>query len=226
MTNHIITVLSILIQEVPIGTNLALLHFFWMLISGALLPNRGAIFPALKSIGLSDAATRRAWTAFRKGVWQISALLVFWREYVKGLAGWQERQYEGYLPITVDITAIWRPSLKNCPSKHYHPAAHRALPAVIFGIVGGYLICVYVLELSSEDYINSIKNYVELSDITGGLTKSAVFGLILSWVGCYKGYRTTGGARGVGISTTQSVVLGSILILISNYFLTKLLEQL
>ena len=97
--------------------------------------------------------------------------------------------------------------------------------SMIFGIVGGYLICVYVLELSSEDYINSIKNYVELSDITGGLTKSAVFGLILSWVGCYKGYRTTGGARGVGISTTQSVVLGSILILISNYFLTKLLEQ-
>src|SRR3972149_4681639 len=105
LTKQIITVLSILIQEVPIGTNLALLHFFWMLISGVLLPNRGAIFPALKSIGLSDAATRRAWTAFRKGVWQISALLVFWREYVKGLAGWQERRYEGYLPITVDITA-------------------------------------------------------------------------------------------------------------------------
>jgi phospholipid/cholesterol/gamma-HCH transport system permease protein len=98
--------------------------------------------------------------------------------------------------------------------------------SMIFGIIGGYIICVYVLQLSPEDYKSSIKSYVELSDITGGLTKSAVFGLILSWVGTYKGYYTTGGARGVGIATTQSVVLSSILILISNYFLTKMLEHL
>lgn len=98
--------------------------------------------------------------------------------------------------------------------------------SMIFGIVGGYIICVYVLQLSPQDYIDSIKNYVELSDITGGLKKSAAFGFILSWVGTYKGYYTSGGARGVGISTTQSVVVGSILILISNYFLTKMLESL
>ncbi len=98
--------------------------------------------------------------------------------------------------------------------------------AMIFGVVGGYIICVHVLELSPEDYINSIKNFVELSDITSGLIKSAVFGLILSWVGTYKGFYTTGGARGVGIATTQSVVISSIMILISNYFLTKMLEQL
>lgn len=136
MSNHTIAVLSILLENLPIGTNLALLHFMWMLVSGALLPNRGAMFPALKSTGLSDAATRRGWVAFRKGVWQMPALLALWREHVKGLPGWQERRYEGYLPITVDITAFWRPALKNCPSKHYHPAAKRALPAVIFGISG------------------------------------------------------------------------------------------
>jgi len=107
-----------------------------MLVSGALLPNRGAMFPALKSTGLSDAATRRAWVAFRKGVWQMPVILALWREHVKALPGWQERRYEGYLPVTVDITAYWRPALKNCPSKHYHPAAKRALPAVIFGISG------------------------------------------------------------------------------------------
>ena len=67
MANHTISVLSILIQDLPVGTNLALLHFLWMMVSGALLPSRGAIFPALKSIGLSDAAIRRAWVAFRKG---------------------------------------------------------------------------------------------------------------------------------------------------------------
>ena len=107
-----------------------------MLVSGALLPNRGAMFPALKSTGLSDAATRRAWVAFRKGMWQMPVLLALWREHVKCLPGWQEHRYEGYRPITVDITAYWRPALKNCPSKHYHPVAKRALPAVIFGISG------------------------------------------------------------------------------------------
>jgi hypothetical protein len=136
MTNHTIAVLSTLLENLPIGTNLALLHFMWMLVSGALLPNRGAMFPALKATGLSDAATRRAWVAFRKGVWQMAVLLVSWREYVKALPGWQERRYEGYLPVTADVTAFWRPALKNCPSKHYHPAANRALPAVIFGIRG------------------------------------------------------------------------------------------
>ncbi len=134
MTNHIIAILSTLTESLPIGTNLALLHFMWMLVSGALLPNRGAIFSALKSIGLEDAAIRRAWTAFGKGVWQISTILALWREQVRRTSGWQERRYEGYRPVTVDVTAFWRPALKNCPSKHYHPAANRALPAVIFGI--------------------------------------------------------------------------------------------
>lgn len=98
--------------------------------------------------------------------------------------------------------------------------------SMFFGIIGGYIVCVYVLELSPEDYESSIRNYVELADIYGGLKKAAVFGLILAWVGTYKGIYTHGGARGVGTATTQSVVASSILILISNYFLTKLLEHL
>lgn len=98
--------------------------------------------------------------------------------------------------------------------------------AMIFGIVGGYVVCVHVLQLSPEDYTSSIRTYVEFADIRGGLIKACFFGLILSWVGSYKGYNTHGGARGVGLSTTQSVVLSSIMILVSNYFLTKMLEQL
>lgn len=101
-----------------------------------------------------------------------------------------------------------------------------AIFSMICGIVGGYAVCVYVLELSPEDYINSIKNVVELADIRSGLIKSCAFGLILTWFGTYKGYYTYGGARGVGSATTQSVVLSSITILITNYFLTKMLEQL
>jgi phospholipid/cholesterol/gamma-HCH transport system permease protein len=101
-----------------------------------------------------------------------------------------------------------------------------ALFCMICGIIGGYVVCVYILELSPEDYTSAIRTYVEMSDIRGGLIKSAVFGLILSWVGSYKGYTTMGGARGVGESTTKSVVIASIMILISNYFLTKFLERL
>ena len=100
-----------------------------------------------------------------------------------------------------------------------------AIFAMIFGIIGGYIVCVHVLSLSPEDYTSSIRTYVELSDIRGGLIKSCVFGLILSWVGTYKGFHTSGGARGVGKATTDSVVLASIMILIANYFLTKMLEQ-
>jgi hypothetical protein len=121
---------------VPLGTNLALLHVLWMLVSGALLPQRGALFPALKAIGLSDAATRRAWGAFRKGAWHIGELLHIWRTFIEAPADWQVRRHEGYRVVTVDVTAFWRPKLKGCPSQHFHPAAQRALPAVIMGIVG------------------------------------------------------------------------------------------
>jgi len=101
-----------------------------------------------------------------------------------------------------------------------------SLFSMICGVIGGYVICVYVLSLSPEDYMSGIRSYVELHDIRGGLVKSAFFGLILTWVGTYKGFYTSGGARGVGIATTQSVVTSSIMILVSNYFLTKMLERL
>lgn len=71
-------------------------------------------------------------------------LLRLWQTYIAGLPGWQVHRYAGYRVVTADIgdcgsaatLAFWRPALKNCPSKHFHPKANRALPAVIFGIVG------------------------------------------------------------------------------------------
>lgn len=98
-----------------------------------------------------------------------------------------------------------------------------AIFSMLFGIFGGYLVFVYVLGISGENYASGMKEFIEIWDIIGGLIKSAVFGFILTTVGCYKGYNTTGGARGVGISTTQSVVIGSILIIIANYFLAVVL---
>jgi hypothetical protein len=113
MTNHIITVLCVSMQNLPVGTNIALFQFEGMLVSGALLPNRSTIFPALKSISLSDDETPRAWVAFRKGVWQIARLHRLWQGHVEDLPGWTVHRYEGDIPISVDVTAFWRPALKN-----------------------------------------------------------------------------------------------------------------
>jgi len=65
-----------------------------MLISGALLLQRGAIFPALQSTGLSSQATRRAQAAFGGGVWQMAVLLRLWQEQVEGLSGCQVHRHE------------------------------------------------------------------------------------------------------------------------------------
>ena len=98
-----------------------------------------------------------------------------------------------------------------------------ALFAMMFGIVGGYLVFTKILGLNGEEYASGIKEFVEIWDVIGGLIKSAVFGFLLTAIGAYKGYKTKGGARGLGIATTQSVVSGSILIIISNYFLAVIL---
>ena len=127
--------LCAVVQSLPIGTNLALLHFLWMQLSGALLPSRGALFPALQAIGLLPAAVRRAWAAFRFGAWQIADLLSAWEQYVLEQQQWQAHQYGGYYLKAVDLTAYWRPTLKSCPSRHYYPPAEKALPAVVLGIV-------------------------------------------------------------------------------------------
>ncbi len=91
------------------------------------------------------------------------------------------------------------------------------------GIVGGYFVGVVLLGISSGAYINKLIQYVDLSDLYNGLIKAACFGLILAFVGCYKGFTTSGGAEGVGRATTQAVVLASAMILIADYFLTALM---
>jgi len=135
-TIEVMAALCAVTQSLPVGTNLALLQFLWMLLSGQLLPSRGALFPGLKAIGLSAAAIRRAWAAFRYGAWHIATLLTLWQQYVTKQPYWQALQYEGYVPIAVDITPYWRPALEGCASKHYHPQAGKALQAIEFGLIG------------------------------------------------------------------------------------------
>ena len=91
------------------------------------------------------------------------------------------------------------------------------------GILGGYFVGVHILGINSGVFIKNIKRLVDLDDIYNGLVKAACFGLILSLIGCYKGFNTRGGAEGVGRATTEAVVLASITILISDYFLTAIM---
>ena len=107
-----------------------------MLVSGALHDSRGALFPALKSIGLKDEEVRRAWAAMRYGAWQTETLLETWQAHVAGQGEWRASQHAGYYAKAVDLTAYWRPTLKGLKSTHYEAQAAKALPAVVFGMVG------------------------------------------------------------------------------------------
>lgn len=91
------------------------------------------------------------------------------------------------------------------------------------GVLGGYFVGVGILDINAGAFLNNIYRYVELNDIFNGLIKASFFGLILSLIGCYKGFNTRGGAEGVGKATTEAVVLSSISILISDYFLTAIM---
>jgi phospholipid/cholesterol/gamma-HCH transport system permease protein len=94
------------------------------------------------------------------------------------------------------------------------------------GIFGGGLISVFSLQLSWEYYWRSVGQALVLNDLAMGLSKPVVFGFIISSVGCYMGLTTTGGTQGVGLSTTRSVVAASVLILSSDFFMTKILLML
>lgn len=91
------------------------------------------------------------------------------------------------------------------------------------GILGGYFVGVELLNINSGIFVKNMTKHVHTGDIFNGLAKAACFGLILSLIGCYKGFNTRGGAEGVGRATTEAVVLSSIAILVSDYFLTAIM---
>ena len=92
----------------------------------------------------------------------------------------------------------------------------------VIGIFGGFIIAVYKLGFNPANYINSTINGLESLDIVTGVVKACVFGFIIAIMGCYNGYKSRGGAQGVGEATTNAVVSASILILIFNYIITEL----
>lgn len=92
--------------------------------------------------------------------------------------------------------------------------------ADIIGVMGGYLVAVNSLDFNGAAYLRNTFNFLETQDVVLGLVKAAVFGFIISVMGSYQGYNSSGGALGVGRATTNAVVGSIVLILAVNYLIT------
>lgn len=93
---------------------------------------------------------------------------------------------------------------------------------IITGFFGGYVVSIYVGKINPVEYMETAQTLSKLWDLYGGLMKTAVFGMIISIVACYRGLNTKGGAKGVGEATTSAVVITLISLFIVNYFLSML----
>ena len=91
------------------------------------------------------------------------------------------------------------------------------------GTIGGSVVAVFISHLNGAQYFSSAYQALVYSDIVQGLTKPVIFGFILATVGCYKGMRTTGGTQGVGRATTQAVVIASVLIIFSDFLISRVM---
>jgi phospholipid/cholesterol/gamma-HCH transport system permease protein len=94
--------------------------------------------------------------------------------------------------------------------------------ADVIGVLGGYLVSIYKLGFNPAAYLQSTWAALTTEDVISGLVKAAVFGFIITLMGCYHGYHSRGGAQGVGAATTNAVVSASILILSFDYVLTEM----
>ena len=94
--------------------------------------------------------------------------------------------------------------------------------ADILGVLGGFIVSVVKLGFSPAGYITNTFSVVQPIDVKVGVVKAAVFGFLIALMGCYNGYRSRGGAQGVGSATTASVVAASILVLAFDYMLTEM----
>jgi phospholipid/cholesterol/gamma-HCH transport system permease protein len=93
----------------------------------------------------------------------------------------------------------------------------------LLGALGGAFIAFTSLGITPEKYMENIVEYVGITSFLSGIIKSVFFGIIIAVVSCYQGFNTEGGAEGVGKATIAAVVISSMIILVSDYFLTYLL---
>jgi phospholipid/cholesterol/gamma-HCH transport system permease protein len=93
----------------------------------------------------------------------------------------------------------------------------------LVGLVGGWFISYFLLGLDSNQYWTTAYQALRFGDVFMGLSKPVVFGFIIASIGCYYGMTAKGGTQGVGRATTQAVVAASVLIVVTDFFITKLL---
>jgi phospholipid/cholesterol/gamma-HCH transport system permease protein len=91
------------------------------------------------------------------------------------------------------------------------------------GMLGGMIIMVFERNLDSFLYWNTISYWVVIKDFLSGIAKGMVFGALVTLIGCYNGLATEGGTEGLGRATTATVVQAAMAVIISDFFLTKLL---
>ncbi|MEW6002702.1 MAG: MlaE family lipid ABC transporter permease subunit [Nitrospirota bacterium] len=149
---------------------------------------------------------------------------------VTGRAGSALTAEIGIMRITEQIDALVSMAL--------HPMRYLIVPNIVAGIIvfpvlssifdligiyGGYFVGVKLLGISSGTYFSQMENYIDMTDIRFGFYKSLSFGVIVSWICCYKGFYAKYAAEGVSRATTEAVVLSSVLILVWDYFLSSVL---
>jgi phospholipid/cholesterol/gamma-HCH transport system permease protein len=96
----------------------------------------------------------------------------------------------------------------------------------IFAILGGLVVGVFILDLTVSAYISETINTLTVFDVSWGISKSGVFALLISWIGCLRGFQVKGGPASVGHSTTSAVVSGIFLIIVSDALFTVMLRYL
>jgi phospholipid/cholesterol/gamma-HCH transport system permease protein len=93
----------------------------------------------------------------------------------------------------------------------------------LVGLTGGFMISYMLLGLDANQYWTTAYQALRFGDVFMGLCKPVMFGFIIASIGCYYGLSAKGGTQGVGRATTQAVVAASVLILVSDFFITRLL---
>jgi phospholipid/cholesterol/gamma-HCH transport system permease protein len=149
---------------------------------------------------------------------------------VAGRAGAAMAAELGTMRVTDQIDAL--STLSTQPMKYLVAprllAGIIALPllvalADILGVMGGFIVATLKLGFNPNTYLISTFSNLQTQDVVSGLIKAAVFGFLIALMGCFNGYRSRGGAQGVGSATTSAVVSASILILALDYVLTQVL---
>lgn len=215
-----------LVQVLQIGVNSLLVISLIGLFTGAVLAVQG-VYTLSKFGATGYTGSAIALSLIRELAPVLTALMVI------GRAGSAITAEIGIMRITEQIDAL--KSMAVDPMKYLMaPRLMAGLMAVplltcvfnVVGIFGGYLVGVGLMDLNPGTFMSQMISAVETADVVSGFAKSVVFGFIFGWVTCYKGYTCGFGAVGVNKDTTQAVVISSVAVLITDYFLTSILTTL